>query len=196
MRADPGWRTLLCAGLLSGCLSEQGFPGDEVMGTFDFSADPLLPFDCGLQDLPEQAVSFSATFSRDAGQREIAYTLGGVSSGALFDGQVVEAARSAVRRFPPCECGDRTTLKETLRVALLSKSQDSELLGKCPVHPLDGGVPAADGGVMLPESTPRGFDAVRACGELVNEILEEPGAGCSPACSGCTLRYRVTGVRR
>jgi hypothetical protein len=85
-------------------------------------------------------------------------------------------------------------LRERLTVALLSQSQSSFLEGRCPPQPLDGGVPVPEGdaGVLAPDSTESGFDAVRACGVLVNTLL--PAEGC--LCPGCSITYEVSGVRR
>ncbi|MFZ5471850.1 MAG: hypothetical protein ACOZIN_20665 [Myxococcota bacterium] len=181
------------------CLTSETFPGDEVMGTFSFQAEELSK-DCQLSDIPEGGFGpFTGTFSRIKGQPEAWLTLGEVSREAVFDGQVVSSTRRAPRRFPECQCDD-TEVEETLTVALLSKSQDQEverLFGAagCPPSPLDGGVPApdVDEGIVRPDSTERGFDAVRACGVLVDVVV--PGQSCQCEMP-CTLTYRILGERK
>lgn len=197
MIADRMPRSLLpLALLLPACFTEPTYPGDEVMGTFAFEATPKL-IDCLIEEVPRDAgFSFQGTFSRRKGQSEAWLTLGGVSREATFDGQLVTSERSAPRLFPECNCGENTSLQETLHAALLSTSQDRELSNACPADPLDGGLPTPDGGVLLPDSTPSGFDAVRACGELVDVVVVEPGAGCDPKCVGCRMVFSVEGVRR
>ncbi|MBI3182427.1 MAG: hypothetical protein HYZ28_09810 [Myxococcales bacterium] len=190
----------LLGAVAAGCPSGQSTAGLELMGTFALTAEPLV-FDCPLSEVSEAGFQLTVTFSRDAGESRVAYQHGGLVSEATFDGQVVEAARLAVRRLPSCNCGEQTQLRETLRVALLSQSQDRELSGRCPERPLDGGVPSPDGGVFRPASAAGGFDAVRACGELLDEVVPEhsspsPDAGCEEACFSCRLLYRVEGMRR
>lgn len=180
--------------MLCACLDEPPFRGDEVMGTFAFTAEPWV-LDCELADVAKDRFDFTGTFSRFRDGGEAFFTLNGVETPAEFDGQVVRTERAAARRFPECECGDRTSLHEMLAVALLSKSQDEALEGSCPPDALDGGIPSG-GGIRRPASTERGFDAVRACGLLVDTVIPETEANCSPVCQRCRLTYRVRGDRR
>jgi hypothetical protein len=177
----------------SACLPEASFPGAEVMGTFRFQAQAWSSDCVGISDLPDGGFPFGGTFSRTQGQSQAWFTLGERSQEATFDGQLFSSTRTAARSFLDCECDEQVQLVETLSVALVSRSQNRVLEGGCPERPLDGGMPGADpdAGVFLPSSTEKGFDAVRACGELVDQLV--PGPGCR--CVGCTLRYTVQGDR-
>lgn len=194
MRLLAGALAVLAATWLA-CAPEPVFPGDEVMGTFSFAASRVKggDGDCAFSEA-QDSFDFQGTFSRfpDAGQ--IFFTVNGVSRDGGFDGQVAEATLAAARQFSACSCST-TQVEETIRVALLSRSQDEHLDGRCPPAPLDGGVPASgsdDGGVRGPGSTASGFDALRACGELIDRVL--PGEEC--ACEECRMTYRLEGIRR
>ncbi|MBS1148488.1 MAG: hypothetical protein H6Q89_186 [Myxococcaceae bacterium] len=181
---------------LGGCRMDEGPPGDENMGLYQFRADPVS-IACGLPDIPGGGFEFSGTFSRFRDGGAVFLTLNGIARDAGFDGQIVTSRHSAARTFKlpdggacaPCEM----RVVESLSVALVSKSQSSAVGDRCPANPLDGGLPAADAGVTLPGSTETGFDAVRACGELTEQIV---GSGtCDPLCA-CLLQYRLVGERK
>jgi hypothetical protein len=196
LRARPWFLAAALAGFA--CLPEPKYPGNEVMGTFDFTATALSDDCAGLSDIPDGGFTFSGTFSRQTDNSQAWFTLGGISREASFDGQVVRSERTAPRRFPECLCGDKVNMVETLVVALSSKSQDALLGGGCPDAALDGGLPAPNGdlGVFAPGTTPQGFDAVRACGELTDVIAPDPAAAPACQCASCTLRYTVRGDRK
>ena len=186
---------LLLAALLLGCPVD-GPPGDENMGLYQFRAEPLS-ISCGLPDIPNNGFDFSGTFSRFRDGGAVFLTLNGLSRDAGFDGQIVTSSHSAPRTFElpdgghcaPCEM----RVVETMSIALLSKSQSAAVGDRCPDNPLDGGVPGEDAAVTRPGSTVTGFDAVRACGDLFEEIV---GTGtCDPLCA-CLLQYRLVGERK
>jgi len=197
---------LEAAVLLWGCPSTSPpIPGSERMGTFDFTAqvvrlsdggvDPAWE-DCSLKkvpivEAPGDDFAFQAILSREPSTNEVWLTIGGVSRKATFDGQLVESTFSADRQFQAFDGGGK--LSERFKVALLSRSQSLWLGGLCPADALDGGLPGPDAGVTLPGSTQNGFDALRACGVLTDDV--EPPPTCV-GCQGCTLRYPVTGVRK
>ncbi|MHB8873813.1 MAG: hypothetical protein ACYC8T_09035 [Myxococcaceae bacterium] len=201
---------LACA--LFACVDEPRFPGNEVMGTFALHATPVAD-DCqradelldgsvpgvpdgGFVSIPTEGFEFGATFSRQKDNSQAWLTVGGVWGEAVFDGQVVTSTRSAYRSFPECRCGDGVQVVETMRVALVSRSQSGALDGGCPANPLDGGMPAPDedAGIVTPQSTVQGFDAIRACGELEDRLVPDADAGCT--CIPCTLTYKVEGDRK
>lgn len=197
-------RVLWVLFLLGSCTSEVKFPGDEVMGTFDFVAEPLSN-GCPFAEITDGGFEFSGTFSRNKEGGEAYFTVGGFSRDAGFDGQAVESWHVAPRRFEACECRVPVQVEEGLRVALLSRSQNDALGGNCPAEPFDGGVPlvGGDAGIEAPGSRTTGFDAIRACGELWD--LVRPPEDCQltlddetglPRCPECAVGYRVTGVRR
>lgn len=188
-------RLVLLALALVSCAPAPGFSGDEVLGTFAFTAvrEPLAEDSCAF-DEAQDSFSFEGTFSRELESGQAYFTVNGSARVGTFDGQIAEATARAERRFEACACAT-TVVEETLRVALLSSSQDAVLLGQCPAAALDGGVPVeegVDGGVGPPRMTATGFDAVRACGELLDILV--PGADC--ACDPCRMLYRVEGLRR
>jgi hypothetical protein len=192
-------------------LPETKLPGDEGLGSFDFNAS-LMPNPpgiaaCPLEDVLEDGgttLAFSAAFSRDPVSGEVFMTLAGNNlDGGYFDGQVLQtrahqAPRDLARCFRPeipdggpdggphPGCPSAVQVREQLTIALLSRSQDDLLQGECPPEPLDGGLPPPN------RRTDAGFDAIRACGELVDELLP----ACNQDCSYCMLRYRVEGIRR
>lgn len=190
--------------LLASCTVPDTGPGDEVMGSFAIVAEelppPANPADepfprCTLKEVPaDGGFEFTARLSRNRDGGEAFLVIGGVPRDATFDGQVVTSGYRAPRRYEECACVD-TELQETLTVALLSTSQNAAVGNACPPNPLDGGVPEPlpDGGILRPDTTPRGFDAVRACGELV-DVVQPSGTDCQ--CAPCWMRYQVRGVRR
>lgn len=187
---------LLLTAALCGCPNNDRPPGDENMGLYQLRAEPVSIV-CGLPDIPNNGFDFAGTFSRFRDGGAVFLTLNGISRDAGFDGQIASSSHSAPRGFSlpdagtcaPCEM----RVIETIVVALLSKSQSAAVGDRCPPNPLDGGLPGLDAGVTLPGSTAAGFDSVRACGELYEEIV---GTGtCDPLCS-CLLKYRVTGDRK
>lgn len=200
----------LCSSLLAvtlaGCPVEPALPGSEVMGTFEFVATAPTPdaASCALLS-PEEGGSagpleFRAVLSRELGTQDAWYTLREQSHAALFDGQVLQVVSRAPRRFPSCvpngdpdlvACAE-VEVEETLTFALLSRSQNDALGGVCPPGAPTVGIPAPDGaGISGPGTTPTGFDAVRACGVLVDRLV--PKEGC---CAPCSVAYRLEGVRR
>lgn len=180
---------------LAGCPTSDPLPGNENMGQYAFIAEPQNLM-CGLPDLPPNAFGFTGTFSRNRDGGGMFLTLNGISRDAGFDGQVASSSLASARTFflpDGGQCGCDMKVTETIAVALLSQSQSSALGDKCPADALDGGVPQEDAGVRLPGSTATGFDSVRACGTLFEEIN---GTGtCDPLCD-CVLRYRLVGERQ
>ncbi len=181
---------------LCGCPVDDSPPGDENMGIYQFRAEPVAT-SCTLLNIATNGFDFSGTFSRFRDGGAVYLTLNGISRDAGFDGQVVRSAHSAPRTFTmpdggmcrPCEM----RVIETFAVALLSKSQNSAVGDTCPGNPLDGGIPSNDAGIRPPGSTETGFDAVRACGDLYEEIVGTPQ--CDPICA-CSLQYRLVGERK
>jgi hypothetical protein len=174
------------------------YPGSELIGTFDFTAfvpppESLPAGSCTFTEMPTVDFTFTGTFSRNA-DGETFFTLGNTNRSATFDGQFASSSQSAPRTFEKCACVNNTTVAETLTVALLSRSQVDTLPdpNQCPPSVLDGGVPPIDGGVTGPGSTDAGFDAVLACGLLLDTV--EPGEGCM--CDQCSVSYAVHGDRR
>lgn len=182
----------LCA---AACTADRPPPGDEILGAYNFTATPL-GFDCALVDVPDGGFTFTATLSRFRDAGTAFFTLGGVSRDAGWDGQIFTSPGSAPRAFSECS-SCTTTLDELLAVALLSRSQNAAAQELCPANPLDGGIPTGEL-IVKPDSSPSGFDAVRACGELSEAVRTDgvtDAGGCPAACNQCRLRYSITGVR-
>jgi len=190
--------------VLAGCVEPPTASTGEVLGNFELTAEPVSS-SCTYAEATSDTLAFTIRVARALDGGEVTVTLNGIERPATFDGQVLRTTYVAPRTFADCSCSAEqrdagcacsgVTLEERLEVALVSLEQD-EVLGRgCPDAPLDGGVPTvrSDGGALaLPVTTPRGFDAVRACGELWDDI--QPGAGCF--CTACSMRYAVRGVRR
>ena len=189
--------------LLSGCPGPATPLGEEVLGQFELVAEPVAST-CTYGEAPSGSLPFTLKVRRALDGGAVTVTLNGLERPASFDGQVLRTEFDAPRVFADCSCSAEqrdagcactgATLTETLEVALASLSQDQALGGVCPVNALDGGMPtpSPDAGIYLPTTTARGFDAVRACGELVDDI--QPAEGCF--CTACSMRYAVRGVRR
>ncbi|MEN9800471.1 MAG: hypothetical protein RL653_4168 [Pseudomonadota bacterium] len=197
-------RVLLAVGLLlAGCPGPSAPSGEEVLGQFELVAEPVSST-CSYAEAPSGNLPFTLQVRRTLDGGAVTVTLNGLERPASFDGQVLRTVFEAPRVFADCSCNAEqrdagcactgATLTETLEVALASLSQDQVLGGACPANALDGGMPtpASDAGIFLPTTTARGFDAVRACGELVDDI--QPAEGCF--CAACSMRYAVRGVRR
>ncbi|HZH02295.1 MAG TPA: hypothetical protein VEY30_00845 [Myxococcaceae bacterium] len=173
------------------------------MGRFAFRASPSPERSaCSLPEVAFNEFDFEGTFSRTRDGAQLWLTLNDVSEPATFDGQVARSERSAPRSFSSCRlnasgglCQESSSLRESLAVAFLSRSQNEALGGACPPNALKEGIPetAPDGGTVTPPGTETGrFDALRACGELEDVVV--PGADC--VCAPCRLVYAVTGVRK
>lgn len=206
MRRYLPWALLVVASCVQ---SPPPPPGDERMGTFEFTAqvvtlpegglDPAWQ-DCqtpargdagiSISELPASDFSFEATLTQDRASGHTWLTIGDVSRDASFDGQYVDSTFTAQRTFKNC-CGDKGQLTERFRVALLSRSQSLALGGVCPPDALDGGIPGPDAGVTLPGDNGVAFDALRACG-ILEDVVGPGECGCTP----CTLRYPLSGVRK
>src|SRR5215469_11679331 len=158
------WHRAAVVGLCVGCSSNPKPPGEEIMGTFSFTATPSSN-DCLFAEIPDGGFSFDATFSRQKVPGTQAYvTVAGANRDAGFDGQTVVSEFVAPRLFTACPLDSSqntvTMVDETLRVALLSASQDDRVGNTCPSNALDGGLPGPDAGVSLPGSQPpSSFDA-------------------------------------
>src|SRR5499433_575650 len=183
---------------LTACPSSQTIHGQEI-GSFTFSAVPVSS-DCTYAAIPpigaDGGFTFDAILSRDPASTQAFMRVGNVERDAGFDGQIFTSEVSAPRHF--IECGtscDTVPVVETIRVVLLSSSQDSALGGSCPPNPLDGGVPVgtSDGGISPPCPTADPCDVVRACGELI-DVVSPDGGGCQ--CPPCTLFSTVEGQRK
>lgn len=189
-------RALLLLSLpLLACPPDFRPPGDENMGTFTFRAEPVSKV-CELA-IQSDSFAFSGTLTRNRDGGQAFLSLNQFARPATFDGQYFVSAHTAASALE--ECAPCTTqVTETIAVALLSKAQSEALGDRCPPAPLDGGVPSTDGGPAGPGPTEKGFDAVRACGEMTDVITATPpttGEACPAKCSGCTFNYRLTAER-
>jgi hypothetical protein len=180
--------------MLLSCVTPAAFPGDQVLGTFGFTAEPT-DVRCSLNEvLSPGGFQFVATYSRSSQTRNAFVTFSATSHAAVFDGQVARSKIAAVRRFESCaEC--ETQLQEDMQVWLISQSQARELDSVCPSS-FDGFVPPVDvdAGVVSPGPGAFAFDAVLACGVLTLSVSGE-GNGCDQ-CRQCQAHYRLVGERR
>ncbi|MBX5480765.1 MAG: hypothetical protein IRZ16_02785 [Myxococcaceae bacterium] len=218
---------VVSAGLLTAwatsCTGDSEIPG-ESMGLFRFHASPLS-FDGGvaracdrISELPkDQGFDFEGVFSQSRESSEKAYfTINGLSRDASLTGQVLTSTVEAGRRFEVDDCVPEFTAEETLEVALISESQARHYAA------LDGGPGTGcppdietllgsgaflvdpDAGIVAPSFTPEGFDAIHACGLLIDILRPNgecpafetaPDGGTTPL-DACTATYFVDGVRR
>jgi hypothetical protein len=194
-------RSRFIFGAVTLCLACPGQkpPGDELIGTFSFTATPVSN-NCALSEVPDGGFTFDATISRNKNPGNQAWvTVYGFSRDATYDAGYVFSQLTAPRTFVACQSPDASqpgcltvAVDEVFHVVLLSASQDALLGSTCPPSALDGGVPGPDAGVTPPGSQPSGFDAVRACGDLTDAILPDAGCFCPP----CNLVYTVEGARK
>lgn len=173
--------------------TEAAAPG-ELIGNFALVALPDGPgfTDCQLSGLADAGFTFSATLRWEPTDGGAWMVVGPATRDATWDGATFSSTASGTQQFADCQCA-QVQVEETVTLALLSRSQATAAGIGCPPNALDGGVPApdADAGISAPGPTARGFDAVRACGELVDVL--RPAATC--ACAACTVRYRLQGER-
>lgn len=159
-------------------IDEEGGDGDEECSTIQ----RIEKFPEVILELPE----FLAILSRNAGS-EAFVTVDGRSRDASWDGQVLTSTVELERTFSNCECTTtQTKVVETLTLTLLSGSQFEALGGQCPTGALPTGP-----GIVPPSTTAAGFDAVYACGTLVDTIV----AGDDCTCSSCAITYPTIGSR-
>jgi hypothetical protein len=180
------------------CASETVYPGDLVIGMFDFHAQADGPrTDCKADGgdftrLVDGGFDFSGTFSRDSVDGGVWFTIDGFSRTATFDApsQRYVSTHRASAQIPSCgESCKGAEIEETISVVVLSDSQDESIGSRCGNLP-DAGLP--DGSV--PGPTVNGYDAERACGELKVTFL--PGKENCKCVTSCTAVYGVEGKRR
>lgn len=202
----PKFPYLLSIFFLLACSGSQVAPqGQEVMGLFAFDGQ-MLESKCDFYDSAAQTLQFQAVFSKEVDSEKAYLTYGQLNTEGKFDGQFFESTRKAPRRFElvcgsGAKCGS-TELAENLRVALISKSQDDAIrkltsTSGCPSK-LESVLLQIEKapGVTPPQKTERGFDAVRACGTLANEVVPDEKDSACVNCPSCSMVYRVSGVRR
>jgi hypothetical protein len=186
------------AAIAIACASETVYPGDLVIGMFDFHAQAdWARTDCKADGgdftrLVDGGFDFSGTFSRDSVDGGVWFTIDGFSRAASFDApaQRYVSTHRAPAQIPSCgESCKGAEIEETISVVVLSDSQDESIGSRC------GNLPAAgmpDGSV--PGPTVNGYDAERACGELKVSFL--PGKENCKCVTSCTAVYGVEGKRR
>lgn len=213
-------RSLLLLGVLvlTGCEEPHPLPGDQVLGTYSFTATRVDGGCEGLKEMAEDAFQFSGTVTRclpDSTSAPCAahpngafFTRENVDRDAGFDGQLLDVY-PITAPITLTACGsERTRIVDGMRVALFSASQATAVGAPffCPPNALDGGVPAPDdAGITAPGPGPNGFDAPFACGELVDTIINDDfdgGAGRCRTDAGialptgtCTVVFKLQGVR-
>lgn len=187
------------------CFSEPSYPGNQVLGTFRFTATldrqrtncPVVGADAGvdggfaLVEGSGTTFTFDGTFSRDADGGAGWFTLQGFSRDAGYDiaAQTVESKHRASLPVTGCPGAQ---LDETLRAVLLSNSQDTAVGRRCSGLG-DGGTPPVDpdAGIVPPGANENGYDVERACGTLTDDFL--PGS--NTACTPCAAVYSLEGER-
>lgn len=181
------------------CLTEELYPGDLVIGLFNFHAQSdWKRTDCNpdagdFGRLVDGGFDFTGTFSRNSVDGGAWFTVDGFSRLATYDApaQRYVTTHRAAAQIPSCgENCQGAAIEETMAVVVLSDSQDRAVGSQCANLP-DGGLP--DGSV--PGPTLNGYDAERTCGELRVTFL--PGTSDTCKCKkSCSAVYSVEGKRR
>jgi hypothetical protein len=176
-----------------GCFDARTYPG-HLAATFRI--DAVAPegalwecADAGYVELPPVRYTFTTHFSGSSPGAVDWMTVGDNTRQASFDGQYIESLHDSTRQFTNCG-GATAAIVEPFKVALLSLSQNTALGGECPENPLDPASFPPDASRPGPLPT-GGFDALKACGELTDNVIPEPGAPCPP----CSITFHLTGVR-
>jgi hypothetical protein len=181
------------------CFSDPVYPGDQLLGTFQFEATvDRQRTTCDLSG-PDFArlgdggtFRFEGTFSRNANESTGWLTVQGFSRDAGYEGQRVVSLHRTAAQLASCGTNcEGTQIEETLNVILLSNSQD-HLIGRRCSGLVDGGVPE-DGGAQPPGPTPNGYDVQRACGTLMDDFI--PGTRNCTCTKPCRAVYTVEGTR-
>jgi len=197
--------TVPALALAAACFSEPSYPGDQVLGTFRFSASldrqrsncPVVGADAGVADggfaLVEgsgTSFTFDGTFSRLADGGTGWFTLQGFSRDAGYD-DAAQTVKSTHQASLPVQGCAGAQMNETLQAVLLSNSQNTAVGRSCAAL-ADGGIPVdPDAGIIRPGPNENGYDVERACGTLTDDFI--PAA--STACKPCTAVYTVEGER-
>ena len=187
--------------LVAACVSEVVYPGDLIIGLFDFKAQAnwartsCNPDGGDFNRLVDGGFEFAGTFSRDSVDGGAWFTIDGFSRRATYDARAqryVTTHRAAAQLVSCGELCKGSELEEVLDVVVLSDSQDRALGSRCANLSPDGGLP--DGSV--PGPTVNGYDAERACGELKVTFLPGTGEACVKCAASCSAVYGVEGKRR
>lgn len=177
------------------CISDPVYPGNQLMGTFQFEArldpagstcDASVPEFAQVDDAG--VFRFEGTFSKNEDGGVGWFTVQGFNRDAKYEGQNVDSMLRATAPRASCgaACKD-SQIEESLKVMLFSDSQAQEMGREC--KGFDGGTP--DG--SPPGPTENGYDVTLACGSLTDVFL--PGTcTCNP--TTCKTAYKVQGVRR
>jgi hypothetical protein len=194
--------SLLAATVLwAACTRASSAPG-EPLGTFQFQAAELSIGGCPFRERPDGGFDFTGTFSVVDGGPTAFFTANGKTREGTFDGQRFESIYPGPSGEPVTRtfeldagtCGTRFLVQETLRAVFLTAGQlQLPDFSNCQNDPeafyVTGGPVDLDAGILPPSLGPEGYDAVGACGVLIEDI--QPAEPCDLA--ACTLVYRLEG---
>ena len=196
--------SLLAAAVLwAACTRASPAPG-EPLGTFHFQAAALTigNTECQFREVPDGGFEFTGSFSAVDGGPTAYFTANDKTRVGTFDGQRFESVYPGPTDDPVSRtfevdagCGNRFLVQETLRAVFLTAAQLVPSSSRCQQDPEAfydaGGTVDPDAGIFRPTLGPEGYDAVGACGVLIEYI--QPANPCDfPA---CTLVYRIDGTR-
>src|SRR6218665_381709 len=185
--------------VVAACVSETVYPGDVVIGLFNFHAQAdwartnCNPGGGDFSRLSDGGFDFAGTFSRDSVDGGAWFTVDGYSRAATYEAPAQRYVSTEKAPAQVASCGEDckgSQIEEKLSVVVLSDSQDRAMGSRCANLP-DGGLP--DGSVPAP--TANGYDAQRACGTLSVTFLPGTSENCKCKTS-CTAVYGVEGERR
>lgn len=194
-----GGVALIAAAVLLAACPEQACPSpSRQIVTFSLTARATVGSleacrDAGYTEIPDPdaGFTFSTVFCGDEDGTIHSMAIQDFVREASFDGTVLTSPFSAPRSFELC--GD-AGVDEELFVLPVSLTQSQTLgLENCPDDPLrPGAIPVdPDGGIYPPGWIDEHFEAVRACGRLIDTIHP---AG-DKDCPVCTMTFHITGPR-
>jgi hypothetical protein len=187
----------LLAALAASCPVQDSFPGDTVLGTFDFKS-ALSSDECRLDPDGGAPVpgAFSGTLSYDSRTLEAYLTVGSTVLRGTLSGDRLGVGAQAVRKLPVASCDG--TLDESLEGQLIAAAPARAADFSCDaLAALDGGAPALDGGLDAGPSD-GGLDVALFCGSLSDQLAGPADAGADAACrlDPCRMVHSISGRRR
>ncbi len=186
-------RWLAAAAALTTCTTS--FPGDVVVGAFDFVTSPLsntCPLyggdDAGTDGGTGMPSSFTGTVSYDSRTGNAYLTTAAGSLSGTLSGDVLDLSGQAQREIPAATC--EGSLSEQLTARMIGEEEALAAGGVCPA-PL-----AADGGAAAGTSD-AGTSVVIICGRITDKLAgPDGGGGDGCAFTPCAMEFSLTGTRQ
>ena len=167
------------------------FPGEVEAGLFDFWSSIAQKENCKPDMAAEGSFKFEGRFRLKSNLVDGYFVYRSTHRTAQFDGKnMVSEYRTGLSLPNTCEnCEQRVV--ETLKLSLLSESQNEALDNQCPCEAPEAPLPVDEAqNIFPPRLAPGGLDVVRACGNLTVE------QDCPEECRKEVLVYYVEGIRK